>query len=302
MFRTINTRRLVSTLVVLAALGLVAQPALALFENTTVNPTSRGMGQAGVAVIQPAYAAMVNPAQLGVLTRGTGAASYVRPFGYSFNDFVYLGGAVPVDAKYGNVGFALTNFKVDAEGTDLLKETRMTLAHGVTLFEDMHSSINFGYAFNLYRAEFGESISGLDPGSDTAVGMDLGMLITVHKRTHLGFQVFNLNNPDIGMDGEELGRRLIAGISYEPYDGVVTTFEFDNELGQELQYHGGASMTIVEGFQLRAGIVTNPNKLTGGFGYTFEDFALDYGFSSGGGTLENTHQFGLKFSWGGEAQ
>jgi hypothetical protein len=28
---------------------------------------------------------------------------------------------------------------------------------------------------------------------------------------------------------------------------------------------------------------------------------VDYGFSTGGGTLESTHQFGLRLSWGGEA-
>jgi hypothetical protein len=42
--------------------------------------------------------------------------------------------------------------------------------------------------------------------------------------------------------------------------------------------------------------------LTGGFGYTFENFGVNYGFSTGGGTLDSTHQFGLQFAWGGEAQ
>ncbi len=61
-------------------------------------------------------------------------------------------------------------------------------------------------------------------------------------------------------------------------------------------------MIVVKGFALRAGAATGPNKLTGGFGYTFENFGVNYGFSSGGGTLDSTHQFGLKYAWGGEAQ
>jgi hypothetical protein len=302
MFRTSHMRRVVPTLLALVVLGLGAQPASALFENTTANPASRAMGEASVAVVDPAYAALVNPAHLAGLDHVSGAASYVRPFGLSFADYYYLGAAVPVDVKYGNLGLAMTRFKVNYEDVDLLSETRLSASHGFTLYSDMHSTINFGYSLNLYQAEFAETVSGDDPGRDSAFGMDLGMLMVLHKRTRVGFQVHNLNNPDIGVDGEELARRLTAGISYEPYDGVVTTFEFDNELGQDLQYHGGLGFTVIDGFQLRAGLVTNPSKLTGGFGYTFENFALDYGFSTGGGTLESTHQFGLKFGWGGEAQ
>jgi hypothetical protein len=59
---------------------------------------------------------------------------------------------------------------------------------------------------------------------------------------------------------------------------------------------------LTEGFALRAGITTGPNKLTGGFGYTYQDIGVNYGFSTGGGTLEDTHHFGLHFAWGGEAQ
>jgi len=111
-----------------------------------------------------------------------------------------------------------------------------------------------------------------------------------------------MNNAMIGEDEEELGHRLIAGLSYEPYDGVITTFEFDNELGESVQYHGGVEMYVAEGFCLRSGIVTNPNKLTAGFGYSVMGMTLDYGFSTGGGVLDYTHQFGLNYNWGGEAQ
>ena len=48
---------------------------------------------------------------------------------------------------------------------------------------------------------------------------------------------------------------------------VITTFEFDNELGYDVQYQGGVEMYVVKGFALRAGVITNPSKLTAGFGY-----------------------------------
>jgi hypothetical protein len=82
----------------------------------------------------------------------------------------------------------------------------------------------------------------------------------------------------------------------------VTSFEIDNKLGQDVVYKGGVEAYVVEGFALRAGVATNPNRLTFGFGYEMAGFGLDYGFSTGGGTLDSTHQFGLVFAWGGEAQ
>jgi len=293
--------RKLTFITILAALGLSAGPASALFDQSGINPRARAMGEASVAVTDNAFAAFTNPGQLGLVERGSVTATYVQPFRLDFTDFFYVGAAVPIDEKYGNLGVGMSHFKVDYEGTSLLKETQLSLAHGFNLYNDIHSRVDFGYALNLYSMELGETISGLDPGSDNALGIDLGMALTVHKRTHIGFQIKNLNNPTIGLDVEELRRRLVAGVSYEPYEGVITTFEFANELGEDVQYRGGLEMMLVPGFALRGGVATGPNLLTGGFGYTFENVGVNYGFSSGGGTLDATHQFGLHFAWGGEA-
>lgn len=294
--------RKLTLILILVALGLSAGPASAFFENTVVSPRLRAMGESSVAVSDAAAAAFHNPGQLGSIERGALAVSYVRPFSLDFTDFFYLGAGIPLSEEWGNLGVSLSHFKVGYQDTSLLKETQITVAHGLSLYSDYHSRIDFGYALNLYNADLGLSVDEHDPGSDTVFGIDLGFMMTLHKRTRLGFQVKNVNNPMIGVDREELGQRLVAGISYQPYDGVITTFEFDNELGQDVQYKGGAEMTIVEGFRLRAGVLTNPNKLTAGFGYEIEKFGFDYGFSTGGGTLVSTHQFGLKYAWGGEAQ
>jgi hypothetical protein len=293
--------RKLTILLVLAALGLSAGSAQAYFENTVISPRSRGMGESAVAVPDGMSAAFLNPAHLVSVASPTLGSAYVQPFRVDFADFYYLGGALPVSSRWGNFGFGFSNFQVEYMDVELLKETQLSLAHGVNLYEDIHSSVDFGWSLSMYNVEAGETIDGEDPGSATAFGVDVGMLMTLHTRTRVGFQIKNLNNPMIGFDEEELARRLVGGVSYEPYAGVITTFEIENELDQETQYHGGVEFHVIEGFALRAGVVTNPSKLTGGFGYTFDRFALQYGFSTGGGVLESTHQFGLNFAWGGEA-
>ena len=294
--------RKLTTILVLAALGLSAGTAQAYFERTVVNPRGLGMGESAVAVPDMHSAAFLNPAQLASASRFSLGTSYMQPWGQDFSDFIYLGGGVPVNTRYGNFGFGFSNMQVEWQDVELLKETQLTVAHGVTLFEDMHSTIDAGWSLSMYNVEAGQTVNEIDPGQATAFGVDFGLLVTLHERTRLGFQVKNLNNPQIGEDEEELSRRLVGGVSYEPYDGVITTFEIENDLYEQVQYHGGMEFELMPGFALRTGIVTNPNKVTGGFGYTFDRFSLQYGFSTGGGVLDNTHQFGLNVAWGGEAQ
>ncbi len=289
---------------VLAAMGLAltAGPAAAFFENTMVSARARAMGESAVAVPGGAYAAFYNPGLLAERTTGEVGASYVQPFQLDYTDFYTLGAVLPLETRYGAIGLGISQFKTSYQGVDLNKETQVSFTHGLTLFEDYHSRVDFGYGINVYRVEQSETVSGLLPGDDTVIGMDFGLAVNLHKRTTLGVLVKNMNNPQIGLDEEELPRRLIAGVTYQPYDGVLTTFEIDNELGEDVQYHGGVEALVVEGFFLRAGVVTNPDKLTGGFGYRRGQLGVDYGFSTGGGTLESTHQFGVSFAWGGEAQ
>ncbi|MBE0565966.1 MAG: hypothetical protein IH621_08425 [Krumholzibacteria bacterium] len=300
--------RSLTIVLVIAALGLPAGDAAAFFETTQVSPRARAMGETGVASPDAAWAPFLNPAALGTATGGEAAASYQRPFRLDFTDFVAVGVGLPFDTRFGRFGLGLSSFSVSwadgdsGEDVDLLKETRLTFAHGVDLYSDYHSTVAVGWAANVYRVEAGESVSGIDPGSAATVGLDVGMLFTLHRRTRLALQVVNINDPRIGQDNEELARRLVAGASYEPGDGVVTSFEIDNQLGQDVVYKGGLEAYVVPGFALRTGVATNPNRLTGGFGYTMRGFSLDYGFSTGGGTLDSTHQFGLVYAWGGEAQ
>ena len=292
--------RKATILLILAGLVLAA-PAGAYFESTPVSARSRAMGESFTAVPDPAFAVFQNAAWLADVPNGEVGVSYVRPFGFSFNDFYVASAALPLRSRFGNLGVAVTHFKVSVADTSLLSETQISLAHGFELFADYHSRICLGWALNLYSVKAGESVSGFDPGSDTAVGLDAGLTMVLHKRTRAGVQVHNLNNPTIGLDGQELRRAVVAGIAYEPYDGVITTFEFDNRLGRDTQYHGGLEMAIIDGFCLRTGVITDPNRLTGGFGYRKGRVGVDYGFSTGGGTLDSTHQFGLRLSWGGEA-
>jgi hypothetical protein len=294
-------RRTVFSIVALA-LGLSALPALAAFENVDISPRARAMGDAAVAIADDAFAPYFNPAGMAAAARPMLGNSYVEPYGLSFNEQLYFGGVLPVSSKLGSFGFGFRRFAVEYEGVALTTESTFTLAHGISLYEDMHSTVSVGTALNMYRLEYGLSVGGIDPGDASSFGLDVGLLVTLHERTRIGVLVKNMNNPQIGEDNEALPQRLHGGIAYEPYIGVTTTFEFENTIEGETQYHGGLEFAVLDALFLRAGMATNPNKFMGGFGYAYEGVSLNYGFSSGGGVLSPSHQFGLTFAWGGEAQ
>ncbi len=290
-------------------LGLIAGPAAASFENVAVSPRARAMGEGAVTMADDAFAPYFNPAGLALLSGPAVTASYVRPYGVSFLDLGYVGGALPLGGRSGTLGFGLRRLATEFGDVQLERETTATLAYGLKLYEDMHSAIRIGAALNAYNLKFGATVGdgsadfvgSQDPGSDTVVGADAGLLITLHERTRLGVFVKNLNNPQIGLDKEEIGQRVHGGLAYEPYDGVWTSFEFENLLGRDVIYHGGVEVALDYGLAARLGVLTNPNKVTAGFGYRFHGVSVDYGFSTGGGVLDGSHQFGLSYAWGGEA-
>ena len=161
-----------------------------------------------------------------------------------------------------------------------------------------------GWGLDFYNAEFGTSIgaagdgsNGVNPGNAWTVGVNLGAVVSVYERTRVGFFTRNVNSATLGDDAEELQRSVGFGLAYEPYIGVRTAFDIRSILGQDFRVHGGLEFEVLEGFDLRAGLETQPNRVTGGFGVKVPFVTLDYGFSTGGGVLDGSHHFGVSLRW-----
>lgn len=280
-----------------AACALAATvPARAAFDDVEVSPRSRGMGSAFLGLKPDVYAVFHNPASLGWFAGGfEGGASYVRPFGYDFSSQSVLSGAVRLPGSHpGALGVGFRRFGVEYRGEDLTGETTLSIAYGAKVLSDLQSELALGMAVNLYSLDYGRSVTGIDPGSATAVGVNVAAQAVVAERTTVGFYAHNLNNPSIGgVDEEELHRRVGVGAAYSPYRGVTTLLDISTELGREPQFRGGTEFEITEFLWLRGGLRTEPNIFTAGFGIDHSGFRFDYGFSTGGGVLDPTHQFGV---------
>lgn len=283
--------------VLLAAISSWTGTAGAAFEDIEVSPRTRAMGTTFIAFSPDVYAPFHNPASLAWTVDPEGAASYVQPFRLDFSKQSVASGVMKT-GTVGGVGLGIRHFGTNYGGENLEGETTVTLAQGFRLLEDFESTVAIGWALNYYALSFGTSVTGIDPGDDSVFGLNLGAQAVLQQRTKVGVYAQNVNNPRIGnYDKEELIRRVGVGISYQPYRGVLTMLDISNELGDPVQFRGGTEFDVASVFQLRAGLRTQPNIFTAGFGFLLKGVRVDYAFSTGGGTLDSSNQIGIGYAF-----
>lgn len=288
------------------ALGLaLAGEARGAFEDVEVSPRTRSLGSSASAQRLDEYAVFHNPATLAWAAGPGGAASYLRPFGYDFSSQSAVAGSFALPKRAGGVAVGIRHFGVEYQGQSLTRENTFSVGHGFHLLRDEQSELAVGWALNLYSLSYGLSTeidqsSGpvrVDPGSATTLGVNIGATAVVRDRTRIGFYAVNVNNPRIGnLDHEDLPCRVSVGVSYQPYAGVETLLDISNELGAPIQYRGGAEFEVGNHLQLRIGIRTEPSIFTAGFGIHRAGLILDYGLSTGGGVLGETHHVGIGYA------
>lgn len=265
----------------------------AAFQTLEVDPRLRAMGGAGTAEGYNHLSLYHNPASLVLADQFAGGISYMEPFGQSFLKLYAAGISVPL-SSLGGVGFGFRRFGTDYLDQSLEEQNTFSVAHGFNLYRDVSSTIAVGYGANLYNLKYGTTVTGVDPGSASAVGFNVAARVTLRNRAAFGFLAQNINNPTIGdVDIDELPRRLTGGVSYQPYAGVITNLDLESVLGQKSRFRGGAEFGLNDYVDVRFGIATEPNLYSGGFGLKWHGVRVDYGFSTGPGPLEESHQIGL---------
>lgn len=286
------------TFIAIGAMALLLVPCVAgaagVFDNLVLSPRARAMGGAFVALSDDETAVFTNPAGLAGQNATGVYASYVNLFGYEYFDLGSVSTVVPTD--YGTFGVGGRMLTVEYNGVDLSSEYTVTVSHGVSLMEDVHSSLAFGYSANLYGLAFdAQSVSGEDLGSANAVGFDVGVLGTLRGRTRFGLFMKNINNPKLtGTDEEDLPQWFTAGVAYSPYGGVQTLLEIQKQDDEDLRACFGVETELTDYLVARAGLQNNPNRVSAGIGARWSGIRVDYSYTSHA-VLPGSHHFGLGY-------
>ncbi len=279
----------------LIALGVglaTAPPAGAVFDDLEYSPRARGLGGAYAALSDDASAVFYNPAGLVNVEDIRLHGSIFTPFNYGFHRANGFSVAVPTE-NWGTMGFGYSDFRVEYLSRVLTIERAFTFSHGVMLMEDLSSSFAIGYNLNVYSLDYPTpSLSGLDLGSETTFGVDVGFVARLRERTTAGVFAKNVNAPTIGEPEHDLPQRVSGGMAYRPYDGVITTVEVEKELGKDTQFHGGVEFRVVEPLALRFGAQTKPNLFDIGVGLDYRQINVDFTFTRHP-VLDETFRYGI---------
>ena len=287
---------------------LVSQISFAgLFDDRYPSARGLGMGGAMVAVTNDVWAGYYNPAGLAQFENYQFASSYNIPFGESFFSNVFGSIGMQLPDNYGAVTFSIQGFGVNYRGSNMATENTYAVSHGFYLMKDIHSSLSIGYNLKLYHWDLANSVGtwddfsgeylndGLELGSASTFGVDVGAQASLYGRTFVGVYLMNMNAPTIGKNTKhDLPQRIVVGAAYKPQSGITSSLAFNKAVGYDTQIEGGFEFQIIEYFALRLGAATNPNRISGGFGINFEGMQIDYGIRTHP-VLSETHVFNFSY-------
>lgn len=259
-----------------------------MFEDMEFGVRAQGMGGAFTAVADDPSAVRFNPAGLTQLKRPQFVAMYKELFGSTGIHNATLDVAYPTPWGTFGMGFQEVGF-------ELAKDRALTISHSLHLTRDLA----VGYNLVGYHAEIQRF------GYQWAYGVDVGFLATLYRRWRLGAFIHNANHPKIeseaGNTNEyDLPQLLNVGISYTPRNGILTSLDISKEKGYSARVMMGMEFRIFEDharrmrFDARAGVQTEPNRFSTGFGFIVSGIEIDYAITTHE-KLPLTHQFGFGY-------
>lgn len=273
---------------------------LAVFDDYEPSTRARGLGGAFTALSDDATGIFYNPAGLRFAGNNIDL-SYTKIYGLDFFQVGSASMSMDLPRKFGVIGFGMISHSVESDGVDMMSELQISLAHSITIMEDIHSSFHFGYAANVYNLGFGEFVNesdeseNVDFGDQTAFGINVGALAILRERTRLAFTASNINNPKFGKSNEEdIPRKLAVAVAYEPYQGICTTIELKKAVGEDTQVRAGAEVEVHENFMLRFGVGNNPSRYSMGFKVEAYNVIVNYAFNTHA-VLNMSHHFGIGY-------
>ncbi len=268
-------------------LGLLS----AVFNDYQPSARARGMSNAYVTLSDDANGVFYNPAGLAYAPMSASVGT-AQLFGQKFSELKTGSFVYPLPKKYGTLGLGISSFDVNFEEEALLSEQQYTLAHGFRLMEDIHSSIQVGWSASFYSL----GMDGYD--EDTAFGINVGAVAELHQRTKFGFAVSNLNNPKMGeANRHNLPRKFSMGLSYIPYDQVITSIEMKKDFAEDTEFMGGVELRLFDPLYLRAGVHQNPATWSAGASFRLIGIVLDYSFTQHS-VLDPTHYLNIGYNFG----
>ena len=230
------------------------------FERHAQSAQAAALANAFTAACEGVDAIRFNPAALSYINHSHLAVGYERTFsGIEGLHNIMLGYARPL--FWGALGIQLSEF-----GFSEQKEQAVTISYG----SHFNESFKFGLGADIYV------IDNERTGRNYAFGVNFGLLGKLYKKWSMGVFAHNINRPKFGSDEQaELPPELRAGLSYEPFEGILSEVDFSIK-DDDLRIHLAGEFELFDVLYLRSGVKTNPMVVAGGAGIVYQFIRFDY--------------------------
>ncbi len=268
----------------LIAVMIFAASGLAVFETGLSDAASTGYGDV--------------PPEIGIsgasLFGGNGISAgggYKMSFGHS--DFSEMGGYGYYGLEnIGRMGVDFTTFSV----ADLTSETQIGVSFKRALIDDVHNKLEFALRADIYSLSYEPSVTGQELGSATTAGLTGAMQATLYERTRIAILAENLTGTSMGAEDDiDLPRSVTGLLGFAPYSKTEMAFYAKRTAGKDWEYAVMGYARPIDFISFRAGVVTNPDRLTAGLGLHYSWFTLDYGIKTHP-VLPLSHVISLNFN------
>lgn len=270
------------------SLSLLFISSYAMFNDYEPSARARAMSGAVTSFSDDYTAIFYNPAGLRYSQNQFGA-TYYKLFNNDFSEVTAISGSYAT--KFGSFGIGFQSHSVEYYDITLMSEKKFSLGHSFYLNKDVRSEISIGYSANIYSLSFEEL------GEQTELGINAGLIAVLHQRTKLGFMLTNINKPKMGdAEKHEIPQMLAIGLSYIPYQGVITAIDLKKNHEGVTELRTGVEVQLHPMLTIRSGIRNNPASYSFGAGFNIKGIMLDYGLNTHA-VLDLTHHFAIGYKF-----
>ncbi|WP_338224535.1 hypothetical protein [Algoriphagus confluentis] len=187
-----------------------------------------------------------------------------------------------------------------------MKSQLGTFGLGVSSFGDQYFSqqiLGFGFSNTLGIVSLGIKLDWFQTqiegfGSAHSFLISMGGVAELGPKTFLGANFSNLNQAKYSRNTEQLLPTLIQmGINYLASENVSLAAELEKEVETNPIFRAGLEYKLQHWIFLRAGVSTNPSRISFGLGLRKDRFGFDYAFGENT-ALGVSHHLSLGLSLG----
>jgi hypothetical protein len=260
----------------------IARVSFAQFEYTDIGAKAIALNGAFTSLANNSLAVFYNPSGLGQMKYRELSVFYSpAPFGLTELSTQSLTYAEPI--KYGVLGVGIKNY-----GFDLYREFNFVISYA----NNFQNRLFFGLNVNYYN------LSIKNYNSASSFGFDGGAMVYLNKYLRWGFLGRNITGSTIGVSEEKIAQVYRTGFDYQPLEELNLLFEIEKDVKYPISVRGGFEYSILENIDLRAGAGSEPTSFTGGIGFSYNIFQLDYAIYKSP-DLGITHQGTISVNFGG---